>query len=242
MNRMRNKTKEKGFTLLELLVALALMDVIAMALFSSLYIATKAKESTTQAITPYRRVIPAFEFLRKDLNCAVRPSELTNGLSGPFEGYSNTGMEGYDSDELFFYSSSYQPQQEEISSNIIQIGYTLERDEERNDIVLVRKTIKNILSSRTIEPEGEIICRHIRSLDLKFYDGYSWQEEWDSTLVDNRLPLAVQVTIYPALTEKEALEQEKYENTMLYEPREEKYYQDVILITCADRDPNQVIQ
>src|SRR4030042_1432367 len=100
MNRKRYKTTEKGFTLLELLVALALMDVIAMALFSSMYIATKAKESSTSAINPYRRVIPTFEFLRKDLNCATKPTGL---FAGPFQGYSDTGLNGCDADVISFY-------------------------------------------------------------------------------------------------------------------------------------------
>ena len=44
-------------------------------------------------------------------------------------------------------------------------------------------------------PEEEILCRNVRSFEMKYYDGSAWQDDWDSTTLNNALPLAVSFTI-----------------------------------------------
>jgi hypothetical protein len=35
----------------------------------------------------------------------------------------------------------------------------------------------------------------VRSFNLRYYDGLTWQDSWDSTLLDNNIPVAVEVTL-----------------------------------------------
>jgi len=74
---MRNKhlqfVSKQAFTLLELIVAIALMDVIAVSLYASMHIGFTAKKNTQAAMIPFRSVLPVFETIRNDLICAMPP-------------------------------------------------------------------------------------------------------------------------------------------------------------------------
>ena len=45
------------------------------------------------------------------------------------------------------------------------------------------------------EPQEEILCRGVRSFTISFYDGTTWQPEWDSTLLGDTLPVAVEINL-----------------------------------------------
>ncbi len=182
----------RGFTLLELIVAIALMDVIAVSLYASMHIGFTAKKNTQAAMIPYRTVLPVFEIIRNDLICAMPPTGI---LGGAFLGEDATDAAQKDADVLSFYTDSYQPAAGEIACNIIYVQYGLEEDSRRGGRVLKRKTIKNLLSTKTIIPDEEIIGRNIYGFDVKYYDGYTWLDTWTSSTQDNTLPRGVRITL-----------------------------------------------
>lgn len=182
----------KAFTLLELIIAIALMDVIAVALYSSIYTAFKAKNKSQAAVRPFQYVTPVFEYIRKDLVSAMNPDGI---LAGVFLGENNPGQGDLGADILSFYTSSYQPKANEVASNIVNIEYVLENDLENDKIVLKRLVTKNILTPSAPEADEEIICRDIIGLDIQYYDGNSWLQEWDSSVENSQLPWAVRITL-----------------------------------------------
>ena len=192
----QNKTKigfVKGFTLLELLVALALMDVIALALYSSMRTGFRAKDNTKAMLKPYQSIAPAFEFIRRDICSAVKPS---GELAGDFIGENSSGRFSLNEDSLSFYTCDYQPQEDEISSNVINIQFALEDDYDTEEVVLKRFVTKNVLSSSDPDVEEEVICRDVLGFDIMYYDGSDWVDEWDTSDEDESdLPWAVKVTI-----------------------------------------------
>ncbi len=193
---MQNKQKitrfYAGFTLLELIVAMALMDVIAVALYACMHTAFKSKESAQASLAPYRSVMPIFEHIRKDFTSALKPDGI---LAGVFEGENVSFTDLQDADTLGFYTASYHPKEDEIASNVIYVQYTLDNDYERDQIVLKRLTTKNILSPSTVEPDEEVIARDIAGLDIQYFDGTTWLDGWDSSEEDATLPWGVRVTI-----------------------------------------------
>jgi type II secretion system protein J len=181
-----------GFTLLELIVAIALMDLIALTLYSSMNIAFKTKQNTLAALEPYQSVTPIFEIIRKDLASVMNPDGI---LAGVFVGENVSFANLQDADTLSFYSAAYQPKENEIASNVIHVQYGLETDYERNQVVLKRFTTQNILSPTAIEPDEEVIGRNIAGFDIQYYDGTAWLDAWDSSEQNNTLPWGVRVTI-----------------------------------------------
>ena len=43
--------------------------------------------------------------------------------------------------------------------------------------------------------DEQVLCRNVTSLNLSYFDGEGWVDEWDSTADANSLPLAVQIDI-----------------------------------------------
>jgi len=184
--------RHSGFTLLELLVAIALMALVALSLYASMYIGVRTKRTCCEAVAPYRSLHGAFEFIRKDLTCALKPQGV---LAAQFTGTDQAGTEGQDADALLFYCSTYVPVEEKVACDVVKTEYVLAERYGWDDLALVRRRTTNLLSSSTVEPDEEVICRAVRGFDIKYYDGYDWTDYWDSSAQDNSLPLAVEVTI-----------------------------------------------
>ena len=177
---------------MELIVALVLMDVIALALYSSMHTGFKAKSASQTLLKPYQSITPAMEFIRKDITSAVRPDGI---IAGVFAGEDEAGELSLGADTLSFYTCSYLPDEDEISSNIINVEYALEDDIEREETVLKRLVKKNILSPTEVEPDEEVICRDVSGLNFRYFDGSGWVDEWDSSVESGQLPWAVEIIL-----------------------------------------------
>jgi hypothetical protein len=60
---------------------------------------------------------------------------------------------------------------------------------------LIRRITRNLLAPTESAPVEEIICRNVTEFSIRYFDGYSWTTDWDSTQYGDVLPLAVEVTL-----------------------------------------------
>jgi type II secretion system protein J len=180
-----------GFTLIELILALALSVMLVASLFTSLHVAIKAKESGAAAIKPLAQLEIAMEMVRADLDAAQPPNGI---LEGEFEGTQSGGGDA-ESDQLYFFNNGLVAgHHQDGVGEIKQVGLLLEQ--QGADQVLVRQVIPNpVLVQQTPTPDEEIICRNVTSFGLQYYDGEQWQTSWDSSQYGNALPAAVSVTL-----------------------------------------------
>ena len=190
----RRAAKQEAFTLLELLVAMSLMVVAASCLYSALYTGFKARRSALSAVEPTALAINAIELLKQDINGVLSP---TGVLAGAFVGIDSYGANGVDSDSLEFFTTHIYADDDYPAGGLGKIELALEADtdEDRENYRLVRRVTSNLLPPRTIEPDDQVLCRNVTSLNLLYFDGESWVDEWDSTADANSLPLAVQIDI-----------------------------------------------
>jgi len=193
----------RGFTLLEMLVAMAMVSLLATALYMSLNGAMRARARAEAAIGPARSAALALETLKQDLEAAPPAKGI---LAGAFVGTDGV-MEGSsgDGDTLAFYSVADDPERKK--AGIRKIELMLETVEGEAGVSLVRAVTENLLAPQTPDPVKETICRKVAGLNLRYYDGASWQDAWDSTTMNNALPLAVEMTltVYTEDGAKEAL-------------------------------------
>jgi len=190
MNRPRRQPG--GFTLLELLVATAMTAVLAGSLYATLHVAFKARRSASGAVEQMRRVELAVELIRADVESALVPRGL---LAGVFLGEDGAGGSASGTDTLAFYCTGDASQQAEGTGDIrlVEIGCELAEDSEQ--LVLLRRATTNLLTTSVTESDAEVLCRNVRSFELRYFDGMEWQEGWDSEMWDASLPLAVEVTL-----------------------------------------------
>lgn len=189
-----NSRKYKAFTMLELLVAMALMVIIASCLYTALYTGFRAKRSAMSAVEPTSFAINAIELIKQDAH-GILPSGGT--LAGSFIGNDSLGVNGVDADSLEFYTTHIYSQNDHPVGGLGKIELALEEDtdSEKDNYRLVRRITTNLLSPRVIDPEEQVLCRNVRSLNMRYFDGDSWVEEWDSTADANSLPLAMEIDI-----------------------------------------------
>lgn len=184
----------RGFTLLEVLAATALMAVLAGSLYGTLHVAFKAREAAERSITPVRAVEAAIAMIKEDFESAAGPAGV---LAGPFTGEKASELNDGTNDSVSFFASGPAADQEiaEGVGDIRKIEYACDPAAGSGGLALVRRVTNNLLSTQTVEPEQETVCRNVRSLTLRYFDGTTWQETWDSTTQNNVMPTAVEVTL-----------------------------------------------
>jgi type II secretion system protein J len=184
--------KARAFTLLEMLVATALVAILAASLYASLSIAFKARRSALAAVEPVRKTELALALLGDDLRSAVVPKGV---LAGPFVGEDGQDTRGHDADSLVFYAAAGYPEPAEGIGDIKQIELACEPSDDGRSQVLVRLVTTNLQAPKTPEPGREVLCRGVYAFNLRYFDGSVWLDAWDSTVEDNTLPLAIEVTL-----------------------------------------------
>jgi len=189
---MRRSPSQSGFTLLELILAMGMISMLAVSLYATLRVAFKARESATSGIAPMHAANVALDLLGSDLESALPPTGL---LAGAFIGQ-HLGDVQISQDQIEFYcigsSDSLEPP---YSAGFRKIDLGLMPAPDGKGNVLVRRTTSNLLSPQEVTPDDEILCRNVRSFALRYYDGTTWYEDWDSTQMGDLLPILVQVNL-----------------------------------------------
>jgi len=213
----------RGFTLLELLIGLAMVVILAEALYASLYVGFKAQETGTKAIEPVQKLATAFTLLSQDFDGVLPPTGIlaaaftgtpadgsgssgsgsgSSGLSAAkLNGASASGeLHAPSSDGgaqllLAFYSSSNNPLDGETGADIRKIELSIELPDGDTKQALVRRVYTNLMPSKEPEPRVQVLVRDVRNFYLRYYDGTVWNDSWDSTSLNNTLPCAVEVTL-----------------------------------------------
>ena len=181
-----------GFTLLEMLVATAMTAVLAGSLYATLHVTFKARTSAHAAVDQVRKVELALEMIRADLESAVIPRGI---LAGPFLGEPSTDSSGRPSDTIVLHTAADAAQDREGTGDIRMVELACEPDEDGPGQALLRRVSVRLLATKVEEPSEELLCRGVRSFSLSYFDGLEWQDGWDSGMLDNALPLAVEVSL-----------------------------------------------
>ncbi len=175
--------RRRGFTLLELLLAMTMSATIAGTLAASLYVAYRARNSANRAVESSRVLRATGDLVRRDLNNSLPPNGI---LAGSFLGYA---------DSMNFFCSGAE-RKALTQGDIKQVEYAIAADPTdpaRND--LVRRVTTNLLAPVQEQPPDELVCRDVREFALTYYDGTTWNDTWDSTEHNNLLPLVVQMKL-----------------------------------------------
>jgi hypothetical protein len=185
---------------------MAAAALLSLSLYLSMTIAIRAQRTAQNTVASTRAGAIASDLIREDLS-SLPPPSANSVLVGPFVGTHQPGGGG-DADDLVFYTLGTDRRIESTVTNAINnndtnpepLGEGVRGVEFllRTDVsppVLVRRVQRNLLTQNTPQPEEEILCRDVRSFSLRYWDGTTWQETWDSTQQNDTLPLAVAVTI-----------------------------------------------
>lgn len=185
-----------GFTLLELLLAIAVFAVVLAAINGVFYGALRLRNRTNEAIERGLPVQQALAILRRDLAGLVLPG---TGLAGALN--SSAVIVGINQQEVGteFFTTSGVPEGDTPWADLQKVAYVLRDPTNRtsfNGRDLVRVVRRNLLPSSFVEPAFEQrLLSDVERLEWSFYDGTSWRTYWDSTNETTLVPRAIRVEI-----------------------------------------------
>jgi len=195
-----------AFTLLEMLVALALMGILAGSLYRSFSVGVRSRSRAEAAIAPARAATLALEPLHRGVQSALPPSGI---LAGAFIGQdAEADVSAEDADSLSFFAMIEGAMQD--SSVIRKVEFSATSGDD-GTLTLVRRVTTNLLAPETPQTVEDVLCRNVISFNLRYYDGVEWLDSWDSTVRDNTLPLAVEATIAIRRTDSASADEQAYQ-------------------------------
>jgi len=181
--------RRPAFTLLEMLVATAMIAVLAGSLYASMRVAFAARRTGEAALAPITEAQAVFESIGRDLACAPPPRGI---LAGPFVGTDDDDpATGAPADTVDFFTRPISTPG--AAPGIVRVAYGLTADGETKAVT--RRITVNLLAPEQQEPSEEVLCSNVTALNLRYFDGSDWYDRWDSTAAGDSLPLAVEVVL-----------------------------------------------
>ena len=192
-----NRRTAGGFTLLEILVASVAFAMIVMVIKITLLESLELRERAQARMDKINTHMRVVEVIEKDL----RQCLLTETTFAPdFKG--NTLSGGVTrTDQLEFYTLSGLTLTNQPWGNLQKVRYFLEqplndgRSELSEGLTLYREVTRDLNPAVQDVILPQAIANRVNSLAFQYFDGEFWQENWDSTVDETKLPTAVRVRI-----------------------------------------------
>jgi prepilin-type N-terminal cleavage/methylation domain-containing protein len=196
----------RGFTLLELIVAMGIMVLVAATLTSTITSAFSLKRSAENAVDATRDTEIVGDVFVSELANALQPSpysvdltvsttstiaadaEIPWYLAGPFQGDQNV---------VRFYTSGTESRGD-IQGDVRYIEFGLTAQKDGTNALVRRQRMNLLMLPEELPDEGiveEILVQSVDSLEFQYHDGTGWQPSWDTATNENRLPYAVSMTL-----------------------------------------------
>ena len=204
------KPSHSAFTLLELLVGVIMMAIVLAAISATFFGSMKLRDSTREAIKDAQVLQNAIHQIKADLNSITIPSTNIVSLDSAFlntlseevpftlsgEMISDTMDAPNGSTGFQFYCASGWIDTNLPFGDMQRVGYTVRAPMDRystNGFELIRITTRNLLATSIYDRQEQIRLSGIQSLSWAFYDGSIWQEFWDSSSMDPKMPTAIRM-------------------------------------------------
>lgn len=192
--------QRRAFTLIEIIVAMAMFAVLAGTLFTLLGSAIKLRETSDHNLNRGLQRDLATQMMRRDLRNMVVPNGI---LAAEMIGELNsTELDG--TTQLSFVTTVGEVSDLEPWIDMRRITYRLEapsNGDTSQGYDLVREVEDNLLPVREIEeiiaPPQWRLLSHVAAMTIEYYDDEDevWLESWDSTVEEDSLPTLITIRV-----------------------------------------------
>ena len=171
---------QKGFTLLELLVSLALLSIILAAIYSTFFLSQKAIEGVDELLLKLQECRMTMDTMGREMDSILYSTVNKNSL---FK-IEDRDFFGKDASGVTF--TSFSP----LVPGLSVISYYVE---EKDGVLSVFKKIKNA-SDTSGDPEGIEVIEKIEAFTVEVLNDGKWIRTWD-TAVTGKIPERIRVTV-----------------------------------------------
>jgi prepilin-type N-terminal cleavage/methylation domain-containing protein len=194
--------RPRGFTLLELIIAVGIMAIVAATLAATMSTTFKLKDAAERAVLSTRDTESISEIFVSELknatppnaNAAQDPNLASNSVS--LEVVPNFLCGGFygEAQYISFYTTGPDPKAE-VQGDVRYVEFAVDGNN------LVHRQRTNLLEDQATDPaaDQEVLVEDLVDLQFSYYDGTDWYDQWDSSTNGNVLPYAVelQLTLKP---------------------------------------------
>tara|TARA_B110000014_G_scaffold68091_1_gene46534 strand:+ start:2116 stop:2745 length:630 start_codon:yes stop_codon:yes gene_type:complete len=184
---LENNLKEQGFTLLEVLIAIAIFSVISLTSFTLLDTVLRGEESSKLRTEKNNELQTAFIVIERDLTQIARRTVRLNG-EAPTEQFLQADNDNYvsDGEGLAFVRHGWSnPGLLLPRSDLQAVAYRL------SDEKLERLHFNFVDAVNGEEPKSRILMNEVTSLTFEYYYDKKWQKE----LLSSKLPRAIAMEV-----------------------------------------------
>lgn len=181
------KTNFKGFTLLEVLIAISIFSVVSLAGFTIFDTVLRGDESSKIRTERQNDLQRAFLLIERDLTQIAKRTLRING-EAPQEIFLQTSDDTFLSNDQALAFVRYgwtNPGLLLPRSEMQSVAYRL------NEGVVERLHFNFVDAVVGQEPRVRQLLKDVESLAFEFYDGKEWQKKWSG----NVLPLAIAIEV-----------------------------------------------
>ena len=164
-----DKQRSRGFTLIEILLAVAIIGIIVAVVYGSVW-------TVTQTVGDVRE--------RMELSQTARGVlwKITNEISNAFSG-----------EETYFTGTIRKPGS--VDENRLSFNSTVEGfGQEQKDIRKIEYYLSRGVLYRAVDGVIFPVVENVDSFSLRYFDGTEWKESWDSKL-RGKLPKMVEINL-----------------------------------------------
>ncbi len=197
--RCRQPRGARGFTLIEIMLALALMALVTSLLWGTVAQTTKVKKRIEQAQDRTHTVRVALMRMSREIEMAFVSASDPIGIQERRTMFSGTAHSDFD--ELRFSWFGHQRMRADAAEGDTALVhyFTAPDPEDPLAINLMRRETRRLEAKnpKMIPGETYLLCPAIARLKLAYYDYVQkdWREEWDTTKADGMQYLPTQVRI-----------------------------------------------
>ena len=189
---------ENGFTLVEILLAVALVAMMATLVFGSLYATTSAIDTVRTQSANEQIVRSTLRVMADELSVSVASTKET-----PWVGI-NALYDGQPADTIAFLTmGEFRGAESAKDTELVRIVYTRENDR------LLRFVRKNLYGLTDESIEQVELASQVKGFNVRYYDKTSnlWLDEWDGARPSSPKAILIELTVLQNKTELQTVRQ-----------------------------------
>lgn len=179
-------SSNRGFTLLEVLIAVVLLGILTAALYSSYFTVLRARERSAEGMESRRELGATLDLLRREI-ASTMFSRDDKRLRFVVEDRDNFGKPA---SNLELTTQALPSGSSRPESGIINVKYRMAQ--KGKQLILTRQEQDLFFDSVTVPAFPQM--ERISSFLVECYDGSKWVKSWDTAL-NNVLPKMLRITV-----------------------------------------------
>lgn len=185
----------RGFTLVELLVAIAISAIVLAVINATFFGALRLRNTTQQRIDEDLELQRALDLLRRDLSGLMLPGGVLSGQfqTSPTSPLTTEAPGDRLSPDLYTTTGSVDGWNPFSEAQLVTY-YLVPDASGANAKTLVRVVTRNLLPAQTPTSEEQALLSGIAEASLTYFDGAAWNVSWDSAATST-LPIAIKVQV-----------------------------------------------